>query len=121
MIVSHIRPGSLDSEVGKMCRIWVKSPRIRGWIPERVKRSTSTLKPPDGAGSHKPFHSKRNGVLYSGGKPSVGEADDLILISLLVTRFKISGTLIPFFHMLLGWNYFTFTSSQLVGEVISFI
>jgi len=62
----------------------------------------------------------RNGVLSSGGKPSVGEADDSFLTSLLVTRFKKSGTLPPFFHMLLGWNYFTFTSSHLVGEVISF-
>lgn len=61
------------------------------------------------------------GVLSSGGKQSVGEADDSFLTSLLVMRFKISGTLPPLFHMLLEWNYFTFTSSQLVGEVISFM
>lgn len=64
----------------------------------------------------------RTEVLSSGGKLSVGEAYDSFLTSLLMTRFKIlvSGTLPAFFHMLLGWNYFTFTSSQLVGEVISF-
>jgi hypothetical protein len=69
-------------------------------------RETSTLKRIDGVWDSPtlPFHSMRIGVLSSGGKRSVGEADDSFLTSLLVTRFEISGNLLPFFPMLLWWN-----------------
>lgn len=110
---------------------------LAAWIAKSVKRQGYGLKiafrfltgsreiplllnVQTGTGTHPTSHSMRTDALSSGRKRSVGEAYDSFLTSLLVTRFKISGTLPPFFNMLLGWNYFSFTSSQLVEEVTSF-